>query len=473
VLLLLLACTASPDPPRSGPSGTAGDDTAAPDSAVDTATDTARDSAADTAWDSDAEPLDVTAEIVEEVVTVVRVRWRTAVETRGRVHFGEDADLGRRTDRTPLGLDHEVLLLGMPEQTEVHFQVVSEDGGGVVTWLQDVDTITTGSLPAGLPIFEVTGTAPSWDDVIVGPITGAADHAVMIDNQGRIVWYNTLPDAGQLMRASLSWDRREMITFMAGPRGQLEDGYAVRVSLDLSESSRLGTPGVDHDMIELPQGGYAAIVVVEPPDPDAAPDNSLADAIVEFDLDGTTREIWNAWEVLDEHARANTNWTHANALDYDPVSDTYTVSLKDGNAFVHVDAETGETLWVLGGPAEQFSYVGSTLPVPHHHQFHLVGDRLVLFDNGDALSGRSRAVELLLDTEALTAESVWSYAHDPDYSVTAKGDVQRFSDGNTQIVWSSEGEIQDVSPTGEVVWQLNGPGVGFVFTEHAELYRGD
>lgn len=459
MFLLLLACTDAP----LAPTTTTGDDTAPP----------THDSATDTAWDDSTAASDIQAALVDQIVTVVRVTWTTAVETRGRVRFGDSPDLGRQTDRTELGTEHEVLLLGMPEQTQVYFQVLSEDDERVLTWASDTLSISTGALPDYLPDMVATGTAPSWEDVIVGPIVGTVDYALMIDNQGRIVWYMALPKTGQLMRTSLAWDKRSMITFMAGPRGDLAQGTATRTALDLSSSTVLSTPGVDHDMIERPQGGYAAIVVVEPPFPEGLPDNSLADAVVEFDLDGTTREVWNAWDTLAPHALGNTNWTHANGLDYDPVGDDYILSLKDFNAIVSVDAQTGETNWMLGGKAEEFTYLEGTSSVPHHHQFELLDDGIVMFDNGDSLVGRSRAVELRLDLDARTAESVWSFAHDPDYLVTAKGDVDRFDDGNTEIIWSSEGEIQDVSPLGEVVWQLNTGGPSFVFTEHAELYRGD
>jgi hypothetical protein len=472
VFLLLLACTDSPEPPSTTP-----DDTASTpivdDTGGDSGTEPTGDSGQETAWDGTTAADNIVAVVVEEIVTVIRVTWTTEVETHGRVRFGDSVALGRQTDATDWGTEHEVLLLGMPEQTEVVFQVVSEDSEGAETWLAGTQAISTGTLPDYLPVFESTGQAPSWDDVLVGPLTSSVTYALMIDNQGRIIWYDALPAGGQLMRTTLSHDRREMLYFIAGPRGDLDSGGVTRVSLDLSESTQLPTPGVDHDMIELPQGGYAAIVPVEAADPDSAPENSLADAIVEFDTTGNATEIWNAWDVFAEHANPNTNWTHANALDYDPVTDTYTVSLKDFNALVHIDAETGETLWVLGGEADQFTYAEGTEKIPHHHQFELLGDSIVIFDNGDSSGGYSRAVELTLDLDTMTAEEVWSFRHTPDYLVTAKGDVARFADGNTQIVWSSNGEVQDVTPDGEVVWQLNTDSANFVFTEHHELYRGD
>lgn len=55
----------------------------------------------------------------------------------------------------------------------------------------------------------------------------------------------------------------------------------------------------------------------------------------------------------------------------------------------------------------------------------------------------------------MAAEQVWEYIRDPSVYVFAKGDVHRFDDGTTQVVWSASGEIQDVNPDGSVYWQLD------------------
>ncbi len=427
----------------------------------------------DTGWDSETVPTAIQAGIVDEVVTVVRVRWETATESRGRVLFGESASMDRQTDLTGMGREHEVLLLGMPADTQVFFQVVTEDDNGP-TWLSPVDTITTGSLPEYLPVLTAKGTAPSWNDFLVGPVHNRVDYALMIDNQGRIVWYDDLLTSGiRLMRVSLSWDRREMLYFIAGPRGELETGYVTRVSLDLSETSQVSTPGVHHDMIELPDGTFAAIVAMEPGDLDAAPENSLADAIVEFSPDGSTRAVWNAWDQMADQAQSNSNWALANALDHDPVADAYTVSMKEMASIVHIDRGSGETRWILGGELNQFESMEGFEPVLLQHQFDLTEEGIVIFDNGSSERGYSQVVELALDLEAMTVDPVWNYVRDPSLLTLTKGDVHRFDDGSTQVVWSGKGEIQDVTELGEVSWQLNTDGGDFVFIDHAELYRGE
>ena len=84
-------------------------------------------------------------------------------------------------------------------------------------------------------------------------------------------------------------------------------------------------------------------------------------------------------------------------------------------------------------------------------------DALVLPRVVDAVVVVPHAVvrEFVLDEENLVAEEVWSYIRDPGVYVYAKGDVERLSNGNTLVTWSSSGEIQEVQPDGTVQWQVN------------------
>ena len=80
--------------------------------------------------------------------------------------------------------------------------------------------------------------------------------------------------------------------------------------------------------------------------------------------------------------------------------------------------------------------------------------------------------EFVIDEDNLTAEEVWSYVREPSVYVYAKGDVERLTNGNTLVTWSSSGEIQEVTPDGSVQWQVNtelGAAITFV-TRTESLY---
>lgn len=435
MLALLLACAdPAKDGPPTGDSGTA-------------------DSAGDTAAAAPA-ILDVSATISEHVATVAIVRWTTAEPTTGVVEFGEDAGYGRVTATTALGTEHEALLLGLWAETEFHFRVVATAEDGATTASDDL-TVTTGALPPELPSLTVTGEVRSWTgEFQVLPIQGTAFAVAIVDDHGRYVWYDRLESDHNVMRAMLSADRSAMLYCLAGQHDDRASGRIERVSLDGGTREEIPFPNVDHDFTELPDGTWAGIVVTPGQD-----GGGQADRIVEMNPDGTgERTIWSAWDdpVLAPFANDRAeNWTHANALDYDPVEDVYYVSLKEIGTIVKVDRATGASLWHLNGLATEFAYAEGSEIVQMQHQFQVLDDGILVFDNGPFERGYSQAIEYRLDEDARTAEQVWSYVREPSVAVYAKGDVERFADGNTQVVWSTAGEIQNVSPEGDVHWQLN------------------
>lgn len=400
-------------------------------------------------------PMEVTAEVSTEVHTVVTVRWTTTEATSGYVAFGEDDGYEMRTPLTAAGTSHEVLLLGLPADTTAHFQVVTvaEDGTEVAT---DDHTITTGSLPPELPALTVTGEVKAWKGGYqVFPIQGTTYAVTIVDDQGRYVWYDVLDSSKNVMRALISHDRTAMIYCLAGVAAEGESATSVvmRVSLDGYTVEEIPLPNMDHDFTELPDGTYASIVIT----PGESGGN--ADSIVEMSEDGSsTTTVWNAWEDPNLEWLQNKetmNWSHANGLDYDPTEDVYYISLKDIGTIVKVDRATGQGLWYINGRANEFTFTEGSSLVIMQHQFEKQPNGILVFDNGNAERGYSRAVEYELDEVNKTAHQVWENIHDPYLQVFAKGDVHRWEDGSTQIVWSSSGEIQDVEPDGTVTWQLN------------------
>ncbi|MDP2311915.1 MAG: aryl-sulfate sulfotransferase [Pseudomonadota bacterium] len=435
---LLLGCTANPA--ASDKDTTSGID----DSGLADTGDTTGDT------DPDAVPADITAEISDYVSTVVIVRWRTAVPTSGVVEFGTTEAYGHVTPATAEATEHEALLLGMTADTEVHFRVVNDAAGGSVA--SDDYTITTESLPSGLFPTRATGTAESWSGGFqVIPLQGTTFAVVIVDAQGQYVWYHFVEEVGNLMRAFMTDDGQYVVYCLAGPQDSLETGKVVKVSLDGGSVVETPFPYIDHDMTGLPDGSIAAIVVEDR-------EGRSADKIVELAPDGTLTEIFNAWDHWDPDAigipEFEHNWTHGNALDYDPVEDVYYFSMKSVGSLAKIDRATGEVLWTMNGKLNQFDFGGAE-SILMHHQFEVLGDRLLFFENGPVERSASRAVEIEFDEVALTAHEVWSYTSDPPLYVFAKGDVHRFDDGNTQVVWSSAGQIQNVTPEGEVAWQLD------------------
>ncbi|GDX80880.1 hypothetical protein LBMAG42_26910 [Deltaproteobacteria bacterium] len=421
-----------------------------------------------------SEASDIQAELAT-IVTVVIVRWQTAEPTVGRVEFGADTNYGQVTADTEAVTDHEVLLVGNTADTVVHFRVVTAGEGGDTASADH--EITTGPLPAGMPTFVTSGTLSdeyAWNCV---PTQGTTPMVVILNAKGEIIWYY-VPTVvgGNMMRALVTHDRKSVLLGHAGTQGDLSTGVLEWISLDGGTVRTVPAPNFDHDLAELPDGTVALIVVEERPDP-ANGGTWAADTIVEYAPDGTQTTVFNSWDAVDPVEAGITgphNWTHGNGLDYDPVNDVYYFSWKEVGTLLKIQRATAEVDWMIDGKLNQFDF-GDDPVVQLQHQFERLPDgNLLIFDNGTQERGYSLAVELELDEEALTANQVWQYGHVPPLYVFAKGDVQRFENGNTLVTWSAMGELQMVTPEGAIVWQLNAElGQAFTFVQPFQSFYAD
>jgi len=466
VLLFLIACD-------DAPSKESGDTAAEVETGGDTGVDS--DSGEDTEpTDGDAVALDLEVEISEHVHTVVIVRWRTEATTTGHVEFGETTAYGWSTAETASGTEHEAFLLGMPADTEVHLRVVIDQGDGTATTSNH--TITTLSLPSGMPQYVASGSiAGQWNFQVI-PTQGTEAVVTIIDNQGRIVWYYLPEPGGNLMKAILTHDRQHVLLGHAGAQDALDTSRLEWISLDGSEVIDVPAPYFDHDLVELPNGNIGMIVVEQR----TMDDGRIwsADRLVERDAEGNETTIWNAWDEIDPSGLGlddRANWSHSNGIEYEASEDCYNLSMKEIGSIAKISRSTGETHWYLNGMLNQFEFPEGTEVGAMQHQFEVLAPgHMLIFDNGQPERGYSRAVELQLDEEALGAEQLWEYIRVPPIYVYAKGDVQRFGDGSTQVTWSTSGEIQLVDEAGMLLWQLNADlGQAMTFVQPFQSFYAD
>lgn len=130
--------------------------------------------------------------------------------------------------------------------------------------------------------------------------------------------------------------------------------------------------------------------------------------------------------------------------------------------------------WRVGGPnadiepapgaAFHFQHSAAELPAGPDGR-----PGLLLFDNGHASRGYSRALELRLDREAGVAETAWEFVPPNRNFSQIVGLARRFENGNTFVtfgagegVFGSTGpvEVYEVAPDGAVVWNLRVEGDG-------------
>jgi hypothetical protein len=196
--------------------------------------------------------------------------------------------------------------------------------------------------------------------------------------------------------------------------------------------------------------------------------------------------------------RANPDWTHFNAVDYNADLDQVLVSLRNFSEIWIIDHSTttaqaagrtggrygkgGDLLYRWGNP-RVYRAGGSQdqrLYGQHNAQWIPKGltgaGHLLIFNNGDTRPGSmySTIEEIVLPADSngrysLGAnkkygpdEALWSYSapnYTDFYSVNISG-VQRLPNGNTLICAGAPGIIFEITPQKKVVWQYNLPAFG-------------
>lgn len=398
---------------------------------------------------------DVTVTADADVPTILTVTWTTEPATRGAVAFGETTAYGGATSTEAEAITtHTAVVRGLAAGTTWHLRPVGDgEGGPDQVW-------TTAAAPSTLPTLSVTGDAAALGGYLLLPIDGATYAVAIVDGQGRYVWWHEAEEGWLVTRAVLSRDGASVVYAQVGAEDYGPDGHLVRVPLDGGAPTVIDVPYLTHDFVELPDGTLACLTK-------DLRDNYVGDRIVEYAPDGTGSVVWSAFDYFDPRAyevdESDGTWTHANALDYDPVEDAWYISLRNLDTILKADRSSRQLLWRLGAASDNFRYEGGAAPTDNQHQFEVLPHGgLLVFDNRGETDASSRVVEYTLDEAANTVTEAWSYVATPPLYVYALGDVARLEDDRTMVTWSTAGLVQIVDKDGAEVWRL-GVELGHVF----------
>lgn len=383
-----------------------------------------------------------------EVVTRVAVHLENDEEITAHLEYGDASEPEetwlRSDDVVGSTLDFTAYLHA---DTTSGIRVVGTDANGRKV-AGAVQEITVGSIPNEIPVYQSTidvtveGLGPL---LLTTEMSADADETVanILTLDGRSVWY-WQPGDGVLPAARYDAASGDVY----GVVSQIADdgyGYVFRVPVAGGEVQKHELTWAHHDALLLDDGVIATLVSTFG---EYEGDTVAGDSIVEIDPDGTERTIWDAFDVLapaPNHAWSITqfpggekDWTHANGLDYDPGEGAYYVSLWGTEQVIKVDRATGNTVWIMGGPENEFDF-GDDGGFGPQHAPDFEGGRLTLFDNNDA-SG-SRACDYAVDEDARTATLTWSYAPADPLWALVLGDVTARDGGSHLMGWGSSGNI--------------------------------
>jgi len=413
-----------------------------------------------------------------------------------------------------LNTSHELTVLGLKPDRNHLINVTVIDEYGYETAAENAVEVTTDPLPEDFPSFEIltADTEQMEPGVTVVEAVSFSDteesYMYAVNAQGEVVWFYT--ETGP--RDFKKLDNGNVLFFMEfddiiemDMLGNVVNSWKTPFS-DSEDPDRIELPGTKafhHEVYPMPDGNYLVLDVEKreienyPSSITSEPDDALltetsdliGDVIVEFSPDGTIVKQWKLLDILDT-SRVSYNsdggywvsrypdvdgdgtgdgdgtkdWSHGNAVVYDPSDDTIIVSARFQDAVIKIDRDDN-VVWILG---DSFGwggeYEGALLDLVdgqdaewpfHHHASKLTSNgTVILFDNGnyrtfpfdgqepmDEEDSYSRVVEYRINTDTMQVEQVWQFGANR---------------GEDTIFASFLGDVDQLTETGNILANFSG-----------------
>lgn len=359
-----------------------------------------------------------------------------------------------------------VPVLGLHPETGYTFRVGLTRTGEPGAILDSV-TFTSGALPAWIPTTGAIGTSAEAGYLALS----LPDGAVIVDNDGRVVWYHHSPNG-------------VLNSFQAHPGGV----YTILGSGSTETEFRLlnvlgeqtgtlrcaGRPTRFHEVL-VAAAGDPWILCDETRTMDLSglggdPAASVTATVVQhLSPAGTLLWEWNAFDHFDitdlpaaDRTGPNVNFTHGNGIGFDSDGNLL-LGFRSLSEVTKVDAVSGDVIWRFGGLANQFTVANDPKGAfERQHGVRYAGPGMVqLLDNG--LSAPSRLVRYLLDPTAMTALMLWAFVDAPATWTVVGGSTQFHTDGHATVSFGRAGRVVEVDPAGNRVWELTGLDGVYVF----------
>ncbi len=323
----------------------------------------------------------------------------------------------------------------------------------------------------------VSVSSPAADigsgDIFVDASGGAEDGPMILDREGRLVWFDPLPTGALAEDVNeQSYRGQPVLTWW---QGQVASGYGLGDDLILNSSYQTvatvhAGEGYQADLHEfqITPEGTALITAYQPAQADLSsvggPRNgTVLDSIVqEIDIK-TGRVLWE-WHALGHvplSASETGKPTAATAYDYFHINSiqqldngNLLVSARNTWAVYEISRNTGKVVWTLGGKESSFKMGSGTRFEWQHDARMQPNGTVTLFD--DAATPKeerqSRGIQLTLDTDTMSVSLDRSYTHTPSLLASSQGDYQTLADGNAFVGWGAEPYFSEYTPSGQQIF---------------------
>jgi len=284
------------------------------------------------------------------------------------------------------------------------------------------------------------------------------DQAFIVDADGDVVW--TSPAPTQCGRARLDYEGKYLWMLSVNVGNAVGEMRYVSMDGATRQDNVEGLSKAHHDFTVLPGGIVAALAW-------AGSGMDAENELLERTPDGEVTSRFHIGSNLYQPGpglMGSGEGYHCNSILYHPSDDTYTIGDRNPSVFVKV-SRSGELVWQFGGdcsgaPAPQC--VPSSWTVNHGHQV-LENGNFLFFSNGEYRSNTpSSALEFSLSTSGtMQATELESYTSATGAHCDSMGDVQRLPNGNTLVVFSNEGLIEELDPSWKLIQTLEASSFGY------------
>ena len=403
----------------------------------------------------------------------------------------ENRRAGRFRSRTAESADmsHHFSVARLRPLTTYSYEVfiVNEEGQSISAWQGN---FKTGSLPAGLRHFETIAQGQA-----TYPLT-LKEHEeqyfsglLVLDSQAYIVWYyesvHGVETVAQKGNGNLIYGATRLGLREITPLGEEVD----RLDETCMTSAFQGQ--FHHEVLIRPDNRvlYLSSAIHEAAQGEVSQPQT-SDIVSEWDQNkGTSRVLFDIFDFIqlaDRTEDSNVSeggffwkgcsgapkgvqdWTHANSL-FVGHRGNVILSIRHLDQIISIAPDFQSIEWRLGGPGSDFTFSNSSDLFYHQHSaVELRNGNILLFDNGNTRPDEdggeySRALEIHLDFDEMSARKVWQYRHDPDLFAGCCSNVTRLPNGNTVMVFGADFvtnqccrvfTVVEANPSGEKIFEI-------------------
>ena len=397
---------------------------------------------------------DMSATIHDEQGSIVVVSWQQLEDAHGWVEYAVEGEGWVRTPAQDLEAGaQEQLLLGIPYGSVVSLRLVETGDAGTAT--SDDVSLATDKLPGGIPEAELlTADADRYDPDRPWLLAGVYDWTIILDRQGRVVWASETPLLRSTLQPQPSADGGDLLIdhgsfwglFDGGARSQVQ-----RMKIDGTVVDTYDTYGLHHPFTELPDGS----IVWGAMDGDN-------ETLERLNPDGTQERITSCHALLGSYD--GEGYCGTNTIRYSPEHDSFLWSLYSHDTIFEVDASTGEALHTFGQHEDAWAFDPPESGFWWQHGGHYTEAGTLLLSTYLADEDAELVVrEYELDEDAQTLRQVWSFRGDEAVQGETMGEAHRLPGGNTLHNYGQGQRVREVTPDGEVVWDVTWTGGGLVW----------